>query len=305
MGFKQKLILSKLLDYTKLPDALLVLQKVIWDQSFIRAVNYHSTPAIYAFNFEKQLDFFSHHFSNCSFDDLEVFFREKKWKKNKPGLIISFDDGLKNNYDVALPLLEKYGFSGWFFVPPGFINCPEKDQHNYAIIHNIFSDDLFGYQKVSKNPFYRDSSSIDDRLAMNWNELQDLKKRGHIIGCHTMTHHRTIREDTDDLKLHEEIVQSKVMLENQLENKVPIFAWVGGEENTYTAEASKIIALAGYQYSFMTIAALIFPDTCKLQLQRTNIEVDQPLHIVKFQISGLMDIFRAKKRRRIENETAL
>jgi hypothetical protein len=46
------------------------------------------------------------------------------------------------------------------------------------------------------------------------------------------------------------------------------------------------------------------PDTHPLQLQRTNIESENPLWLVKFQLSGLMDLLYLGKRRRVNRLTA-
>ena len=46
---------------------------------------------------------------------LDVFENQVKLAK-KIGAILTFDDGLKEHYTVALPILQKYGVRGYFFV---------------------------------------------------------------------------------------------------------------------------------------------------------------------------------------------
>lgn len=46
----------------------------------------------------------------------------------------------------------------------------------------------------------------------------------------------------------------------------------------------------------MTNNKLIFPGENKFQLQRTNIEVDWPLSLIKFYLSGIMDIIYTGKK---------
>lgn len=272
--YTKKVILANFLERTKIIDLLLWPQRKLYKNKYIRAINYHGTSKKYQDNFEKQLIFFKQNYSSVKIKDLDNLL-SGDWKKEKPGLIISFDDGLKSNYDVAKPLLEKYGFMGWFFVPVGLIgtgNCKLQDKTN-----------------------------TKDCSYMNWEDILKLSKY-HIIGCHTFTHCR-LYSNTSEYKLKGEIVNSKEILEQKLNKKIDVFCWVGGEEKTYTAKAAKYIRKAGYKYSFMTNNKPIFPRTNRFQLQRTNIEVDWPLSLVKFYLSGIMDIIYTGKRNRVSRIT--
>jgi len=274
MKKKEVLIFSKMTNVLGLTNLLIYFQKLKYKNKYIRAINYHGTPKRYQNNFEKQLIFYKQNYTAAKLVDLENLLNGE-WKKEKPGLIISFDDGLKSNYDVAMPLLEKYGFTGWFFIPVGLIGTGKcKDFHHTG-------DENCSY--------------------MSWNEIAELNKN-HIIGCHTLTHCRLFSSLSEE-KLKQEIINSKEILENKLNNKNDIFCWVGGEEETYTAKAAKYIREAGYRYSFMTNNKPIFPGANRFQLQRTNIEADWPLSLVKFYLSGIMDIIYTGKRNRVNKIT--
>jgi peptidoglycan/xylan/chitin deacetylase (PgdA/CDA1 family) len=153
---------------------------------YIRVINYHDIPPPSAQNFEKQPLFFREHFTSVSFKEFEEFLVGKKWISEKPGLIISFDDGLRTNYDVALPLLEKYGFIGLFFVPVDFIDHPTSTQKQFALEHDIIKGEYVVY--------YRDC-----RIAMSSEELRNLVAHNHVVGCHTRTHHRMRTHDSHEV----------------------------------------------------------------------------------------------------------
>ena len=97
---------------------------------------------------------------------------------------------------------------------------------------------------------------------------------------------------------------SRGLLEEKLAGPVDVFAWVGGEEWSYSAEAAQIIRDVGYKWSFMTNSAVIHARTDALQLQRSNLESDNPASVVRLQLSGLMDLMYAAKRRRVNRLTA-
>ena len=283
---KNKVIIANFLNYTYLSDIIFKILNIIYKKNYIRVINYHDTPKEYINNFEKQLIFYKKHFSPVSITDLKAFIDTGTLKKDKPGLIISFDDGLQTNYKVAKPLLEKYGFIGWFFIPSGFIETDPKDQNDFVQSNNITS---------------LSNSHPTKRIAMSWDQLFELNKK-HVIGCHTFSHHRMNINDSKET-LKKEIIESKALIEKRINSTIEVFCWVGGEENTYTKKASKYIAKSGYNFSFMTNSNPITKKTNPLQLQRTNVEAFWPFEVVKFQMSGILDLFYFFKRLRINKIT--
>ena len=274
MLYTKKVIFTNFIERIKILNLILWFQRKLFRRCYIRVINYHDTPKKFEYNFNQQLIFYKRNFYPVDLNNLEDLINGK-WEKEKPGLIISFDDGLQSNYTIATPLLEKYGFTGWFFIPVGLIGTGQcKDFHH---------------------------TGNEDCSYMSWNEIAELNKN-HIIGCHTLTHCRLFSSLSEG-KLKQEIINSKEILENKLNSKNDIFCWVGGEEETYTATAAKYIREAGYKYSFMTNNKMIFPGENRFQFQRTNIEVDWPLSLVKFYLSGIMDIIYTGKRNRVNKIT--
>ncbi|MGM5483175.1 MAG: polysaccharide deacetylase family protein, partial [Nanobdellota archaeon] len=268
MLMKIKGFAAFLLEYTGVNALGFYLQKKIYSNNFIRVINYHDTPAKHSKNLELQLKYFSKYYSPVTLEDLRKFFKTKQWHKDKPGLIISFDDGIKSNFDAALPLVEKYGFTAWFFVCPGVINA--KDKANFAKLHSI----------NALNP-----------ATPTWAELKTVAKN-HVVGAHTLNHKRLGKLTKIELKheIGERILEQKL-------GKTNCFAWVGGEFNSYSKQASREIANAGFEFIFQTNSYPITKNTKKHLIQRTNIECSYPLYLVKFQLSGVMDILYWPKRK--------
>ena len=262
---------------------LLALQRFCIPAGHIRALNYHATPEATAENFERQLAFYAQHFTSVSLTDLDSFFRTRRWEKSRPGLILSFDDGLYSNYSVAAPLIEKYGFHGWFFVPIDFVLAPPPEQLRFAQEHKIGTDDAFSH---------------DGRVAMSWVELRDLDRRRHVIGCHTRTHRR-MSPDLLDTQLDYEISSGKAVLEEELGHGCDCFCWVGGEEWSYTTAAARIVRKAGYKYAFTTNSFPITRRANRHRLERNNVESRWPLSLASFELSGVQDLRYAPKRRRV------
>jgi peptidoglycan/xylan/chitin deacetylase (PgdA/CDA1 family) len=241
---------------------------------FVRVVNYHHIPDDLSDNFERQLQFYSSRFVNVGYQDLEDLLQTGRWLHKKPGLIISFDDGYRSHYEKAAPLLEKYGFTGWFFVPA--VLAAEQNGRPDDALH----------------------MPVDEALTRE--ELLQLSAK-HIVGCHTYSHRR-LTADLSLEQLQHEIPNAQKPLEQLLGRPIRSFCWVGGEEYTYTKPAAELVR-ENYDLGFMTNNAIVRPNTNKLQLQRTNIEAENPLWLVRFQISGLLDIFYFPKRRRVNRLT--
>ncbi|MCF8001757.1 MAG: polysaccharide deacetylase family protein [Halanaerobiales bacterium] len=201
--------------------------------SYIRTINYHNTPDHNKEQFEKQLKYFAEYFFSVNERELEIFLKEKKWNKNKPGLIIAMYNGYRNNYDIMYPLLKKYGFTGWFFVPSAFIDVDSQKQKIFAEQHTL---------QVIKDEYK------DGRYAMNWSELREIAKN-NVVGCHTKTHEEIIKTSTEK-EMEREIVESKLDIEYEINKKVNSFCWLGGYRYNYNPEAAYFIKKAGYKFMF-------------------------------------------------------
>ena len=252
----------------------------------VRAIHYHGISGAQVEIFEAHLRFYAQHYRSIDAQDF-MNFQNGVWNNDRPGLILSFDDGLKSHAEIVAPLLEKYGFTGWFFLPVGFIDTPPAEQITFAKRHRI--DYIYEVH--------------EQQIAMSWDDIRRLAEH-HEIGCHTHTHYR-FSESTPKDRLKQEIWEPKARLEEELERKVSAFCWVGGEEASYCEAAACEISKAGYSLGFMTNSAVIRPFTHPLQLQRTNVESDDSAWLMRFQLSGLMDLIYSGKRRRVNRRTAV
>jgi peptidoglycan/xylan/chitin deacetylase (PgdA/CDA1 family) len=144
--------------------------------------------------------------------DLDGLLSGRAWDGRKPPLIPVFYEGYRNNYDVALPLLERAGLRGWFFIPTSFIDTAVSEQYAFARAHHIG---------------LTDEDRACDRCAMTWDELRDVAARGHVVACHTATHCAIVDVGTPE-DIQRELIDSRRRLEQELEREVRILAWLSG-----------------------------------------------------------------------------
>ena len=66
----------------------------------LRAINFHNTARQNVDEFERQLAHCARHFSTLDEDDLDRYLATGRWHKPRPGLLLAFYEGYRNNYDV-------------------------------------------------------------------------------------------------------------------------------------------------------------------------------------------------------------
>ncbi len=198
----------------------------------IRAVNFHSTARANADHYEKQLAQYHQAFSSVSEDELDEYLTTGHWHKPKPGLIISVYEGYRNSYEVLLPLIEKYGFIGWFWMITSFINTPVPDQLGYADHHDI---DM----QTHEYP--------DGRYALTWDELRIIDKK-HVILSHSRSH-----TELSKLPLavqRAEVIGSQEDFKKNLGHPVRGFVSLFGPAYGETPAVDHLIDEAGYDFVF-------------------------------------------------------
>ena len=247
-----------------------------------RAVNYHDVPPALAGAFEAQLRFFLERYDVLDRTGLAALLAGTR-RATRPGLLLTFDDGLRSHAEVVAPLLERHGVTGWFMVPGGFVDAPTGEQRAYADEHLI---DLAG------------PTAGDDRLAMTWDEVRALGGR-HEIACHTW-HHTRLGATVASSVVEQEVRYARERLIERTGREIAAFAWVGGEAASYSPAAARAVRDAGFTFAFMTNHDLIRPGQSHFALQRSNVEAWNPMSIVRWQVSGVMDLAYAAKRRRID-----
>lgn len=275
-------VIANIFFYSGLSWMLFIISRMWYGKHHVRIINYHSTPEKYAQHLEKQLKFYHKHYSNVTQKELMAFLDTRIWPKSKPGLILSFDDGLRNNKECAVPLLEKYGFTAWLCVPAGYIHTRSETRDDKKIV-------MYGIETTTK-----------ESVAMNAKELKDVAQEHEII-CHTYTHMRLPDSVNEEPILNKELVESKKELEDLCGKKIEGFCWVGGELENYSRGAHEIIK-RNYDFAFQTNNYPVTKATDKYMLDRSNVEAwfSKPLFLLT--LSGFYDGLYRNKRRAVHQK---
>ncbi|HEX5763371.1 MAG TPA: polysaccharide deacetylase family protein [Solirubrobacterales bacterium] len=137
---------------------------------------------------------------------------------------LTFDDGYRDNHDVAMPLMREYGFKPLVFLLPRHV------------------DEGAGFRWPEVAELY---ARHPDRLrSLRWSQVDEMVEQGAEFGSHTLTHPH-LRE-LDDEQLGVELGQSKAELERRL-GACDMLAYPFGEWDERVAAAA---GAAGYRFAF-------------------------------------------------------
>lgn len=225
---------SELLLPARIPPVLAEIAIGMAQSRAIRMINFHATPRYREAEFRQQMAAYAEAFEPITPANFASAV-EGRWAYDRPGLMPALFEGYRDNLDVLLPILEEFGFTGWFFVPSIFLGIPSHEQRSYAAAHQL---DLAEHDEYP-----------GDRIALTWDEAREITRRGHPFACHTRTHN-VVTRDTPRAVLEDEIIAAKAEMEAELGPGVDIFCWLEGAALGHNPEADAMLRQAGFRYLF-------------------------------------------------------
>jgi peptidoglycan/xylan/chitin deacetylase (PgdA/CDA1 family) len=181
---------------------------------------------------------------------------------------LSFDDGLRNNFTNAAPVLQDLDIPATFFVPSSLIGCDDSTAKYYS----------------------REVMNYDAPIRfMDWGQLEELVDQGFDIGSHTR-HHARLSDLDDPDELRDEIRGSKNEIENTLGVSCKTISWPYGTRDDVNASALKACERAGYEVVFGAFRGTVAPGNAdRLQVPRHQFEVQWPWPHVRFFAAGHLE----------------
>lgn len=178
-------------------------------------------------------------------------------------MALTFDDGLRNNYTVAYPILRRLGLPATFFACPGLIESGRwLWNHEARVRLQMLSDEdradlgrrleaperdvqgLITWMKTlrprpreqaeetirSATPHFRPTPEQQERFdPLTWDDLAAMSPDLICLGAHTMTHPTLRRLGSDELRW--EVRESRQSLEDKLGRRVEDFCYPFGHWN--------------------------------------------------------------------------
>jgi len=141
-------------------------------------------------------------------------------KKNK-FVVLTFDDGYRDFYTKAFPMLDKYGFCASVFLPTSYISNNRK--------------------------------TFKGKECLTWLEVRELHTNGVIFGSHTVSHPNLHELKKRDMEL--ELKLSKEKIGDQIGDSIECFSYPFAfpeNDKKFVRELKGMLQKSGYKYGVTT-----------------------------------------------------
>ncbi len=255
--------------------------------------------------FQGQMELLAREFRPVALDRLARFVKGEQ-DLAEHAVAVTFDDGYRDNYEQAMPILNRFGIPAAFYIT---VDCVERRKLPWpsrlrfsfrTTSQREFSDES-GHRWSLGSPEERERayrgvcdqvsklagaalenrvarmeqaleaqlSSDSGRLMMTWEQVKQLAQRGHIVGSHTMTHPNLAFVALEEVR--RELRESKQCMEAHVNAPVQHFSYpcpaLFPNWTEQTVEESRRV---GYQTAVTTSTGLTRRNDNPLGLKRVR-----------------------------------
>lgn len=158
-----------------------------------------------------------------------LFEKQMRYLSTRRGrYTVTFDDGFKDMYINAFPVLKRYGVRSILFVTPDFID------------HKADSDLLF-----------RNGRPLQ---PLGWDDIRSMISSGIEIGSHSLSHRNMAALDKETA-LHE-AVASRERISAKVGRDIVSFSYPFGDIRSFNKVTERILQDAGYKQAYTNIMGM-------------------------------------------------
>jgi len=244
----------------------------------------HSVFSATADEFDAQLRFLKKLVHVATLEEA-IEMAERPRTPGRPSVLLTFDDGYLDNYQLAFPVLSNNSLQATFFLPTSFIGTnrfPWWDTVAYIVKtgkrqsfswgdppvrFDIATEGIFNaldriysiYKRTSEGDGPRLIRELEEacqsarpdqseRCFMNWDEAAEMLRGGMAIGSHTHNHAMLGKLPPEEQLC--ELVTSRRVLESRLGASIQTIAYPNGSPETFNPATYEAAREAGYRLAF-------------------------------------------------------
>ena len=253
--------------------------------------------------FEQQMRYLARHYKVVPLGEATRLLEEG----GRPEMVVAvtFDDGYRDNYANAFPILKRYGLPATIFLTTGsldsgeplwFERLAEAIQKTTRECIDLEIDiprrfwlrtererldsnaQIFGLLRQM------DTATCQEHLAevlrllgpvaaserrnrmLTWDQVREMKAHGIDFGGHTVNHPFLSRLTPDQALW--EVSECKRRIEAELQHPAGYFAYPNGQPEDFAASNKELLRVAGYRAAVTTIWGMNYQSTDRMELRR-------------------------------------
>ncbi|HEU0046386.1 MAG TPA: polysaccharide deacetylase family protein [Nitrososphaera sp.] len=256
--------------------------------------------------FARQVEFLA---GNYTLVDLAELIRQLERGKSIPknAVVLTFDDGYRDNYELAFPVLRRYQIPATIFLTTAFVSeqdilwndkvcfalkhtkCTEMtvncDGERHFWLHTI-EQRLAAAKEMLWYLFHiahtHKLAFIDQLLTqldihdfgelwesmLTWGQIRHMKQNGVNFGAHTVTHPVLSRLPLEQAR--EEVQRSKRDIEREIDGPVDLFAYPVGRPLDFNEDLKTLVRELGFKAAVTTVFGTNTAETDRYALHRVG-----------------------------------
>jgi peptidoglycan/xylan/chitin deacetylase (PgdA/CDA1 family) len=173
-------------------------------------------------------------------------------------VVLTFDDGFRNFYTEALPILAEFGFTATVYLPTAFI----KDER----------------------------CAFNETDCLTWSEVRECQKFGIRFGAHTVSHAKLYDLPWPDIEA--EVRDCRSDIEAHLGKSVTSFAYPYAfpqADQEFCGRLRETLVASGYQSCVTTIAGRVTTADDPYTLRRLPVNGEDDPELILAKVTGAYD----------------
>lgn len=173
-------------------------------------------------------------------------------------VVITFDDGYRDFYTHAFPVLSEYNFTATVFLPTAYVG-----------------DKPFQFKETD---------------CLTWGQVAELRKSGIRFGSHTVNHPKLKELDWEAVRA--ELSDSRKTLEEKLEEEITTFAYPYAfpeADERFVARLTELLKETGYECCVTTRIGKAMAGDDHYTLKRLPVNDCDDLSLFKAKLEGAYD----------------
>lgn len=226
---------------------------------------------VYPEEFDKQMGHLKDHFEVITVSSYLQKLKTSNISGNE--VCITFDDGFKDNYIYAYPILKKHGLKASFFLTTKYIGG--NTIFPWVQLDNGAKEDI----KIHRERW----------LPLSWEEVREMIEYGMEFGTHTHTHKGSL-SGMDIKDAEGEIAESSEMLKEKTGIYPEIFSYPHGTFKDYNTNHVELLKKYKYKIALTTNTGRNSRMQNPYELKRIIVYEEDSLWEFKKKVNGAHDI---------------